>query len=48
VRGMGGAMVGEGPLETELNRPHGVRVHDGWLYISDSVNDRVLRIRYGD
>lgn len=30
--------------ETKLNRPHGVTIHDGWLYIADSWNDRVLRI----
>ncbi|MEM8952832.1 MAG: hypothetical protein AAGD22_01650 [Verrucomicrobiota bacterium] len=43
-----GSVIGGGPLETLLNRPHGVRVHDGWLYIADSSNDRVLRFRYGD
>lgn len=32
--------------DTKLNRPHGVTVHDGWLYIADSWNDRVLRIRW--
>jgi len=32
--------------ETKLNRPHGVTVHDGWLYIADSWNDRVLRIKW--
>ena len=32
--------------ETKLNRPHGVTVHDGWLYIADSWNDRVLRMRW--
>lgn len=31
--------------EIKLSRPHGVSVHDGWLYIADSWNDRVLRIR---
>ncbi len=30
--------------ETKLNRPHGVTIHDGWLYIADSWNDRILRI----
>ena len=30
--------------DTKLNRPHGVTVHDGWLYIADSWNDRVLRM----
>jgi sugar lactone lactonase YvrE len=34
------------PLKTELNRPHGVSVDPaGALYISDSYNHRVLRIR---
>ncbi|MGH9340455.1 MAG: hypothetical protein ACRD1R_12915, partial [Acidobacteriota bacterium] len=33
------------PLETQLNRPHGVYVHpSGALYISDSANHRVLRL----
>lgn len=32
--------------DTKLKRPHGVTVHDGWLYIADSYNDRVLRIRW--
>jgi sugar lactone lactonase YvrE len=30
--------------ETKLKRPHGVTIHDGWLYVADSWNDRVLRI----
>lgn len=30
--------------ETKLKRPHGVTIHNGWLYIADSWNDRVLRI----
>jgi hypothetical protein len=42
-----GATLGSGPLETELNRPHGVRVHEGWLYIADSANDRILRVAPG-
>ena len=33
------------PLECELARPHGVTVHrDGTLYITDSYNNRVLKI----
>jgi len=33
------------PLACELNRPHGVTVHrDGTLYITDSYNNRVLKI----
>ncbi len=31
--------------ETKLNRPHGVTFHKGWLYIADSWNNRVLRIK---
>jgi sugar lactone lactonase YvrE len=26
-----------------LRRPHGVKVHDGWLYIADSFHHRILR-----
>lgn len=42
-KGTGGL---DGPPEkAELNQPHGVTVHkDGTLYISDSSNNRVLRI----
>jgi streptogramin lyase len=30
----------------ELNRPHGVWVDpSGWLWISDSSNNRVVRVR---
>jgi len=37
--------VGGPSLECELNQPHGVTVHrDGTLYISDSSNNRVLKI----
>ena len=33
------------PLELELHQPHGVCVHrDGTLYISDSGNNRVLKV----
>ncbi|MEZ5300386.1 MAG: hypothetical protein R3F11_06930 [Verrucomicrobiales bacterium] len=31
--------------EEKLNRPHGVWVHGGWLYVCDSWNDRVLRMK---
>ncbi len=42
---MGKGAVGGSPLECELARPHGVTVHsDGTLYITDSYNNRVLRI----
>ena len=31
--------------EYKLQRPHGVCVHDGWLYIADSYQNRVLRLK---
>jgi DNA-binding beta-propeller fold protein YncE len=41
----GGAGVGGDPLACELNRPHGVTIApDGSLYITDSYNDRILRV----
>ncbi len=38
--------VGGDPLECELARPHGVTIHPqtGELYITDSYNDRILKI----
>ena len=36
--------VGGPPEEAELNQPHGVTFHSGTLYISDSSNNRVLKI----
>jgi DNA-binding beta-propeller fold protein YncE len=38
--------VGGDPLKCQLNRPHGITVHPqtGELYITDSYNNRVLRI----
>lgn len=44
TRGNGG--VGGDPLQCQLNRPHGISVHpqSGELYITDSYNNRVLRI----
>ena len=42
----GAAGVGGPPDRAELNQPHGVYVHrSGDLYIADSTNDRILRIR---
>jgi DNA-binding beta-propeller fold protein YncE len=42
-KGMAG--LGGDPAQCELNRPHGVTVGpDGTLYITDSYNDRVLKI----
>jgi DNA-binding beta-propeller fold protein YncE len=41
----GAAGVGGDPLQCELARPHGVTIApDGTLYITDSYNDRILRI----
>jgi DNA-binding beta-propeller fold protein YncE len=41
----GAAGLGGDPLQCELARPHGVTIGpDGTLYITDSYNDRVLRI----
>lgn len=34
-----------GAGEFKLNRPHGVQVHDGWLYIADSWNHRIVRLK---
>ena len=38
--------VGGDPLQCQLARPHGVTIHPktGELYITDSYNNRVLRI----
>jgi sugar lactone lactonase YvrE len=42
-QGSGG--LGGDPLHCELNRPHGVTIApDGILYITDSYNDRILRL----
>ena len=41
----GADAAGGDPLQTALRRPHGVTVGpDGMLYITDSYNDRVLRL----
>jgi DNA-binding beta-propeller fold protein YncE len=42
----GAAGVGGAPEKAELARPHGVTIHPktGELYITDSYNDRVLKI----
>ena len=41
----GSAGLGGSPLACELARPHGVTIApDGTLYITDSYNNRVLRI----
>ncbi|REJ68734.1 MAG: hypothetical protein DWQ31_07120 [Planctomycetota bacterium] len=36
---------GHGDAEYTLNKPHGVAWHDGWLYVVDSGNNRILRMR---
>lgn len=42
-----GTKIGDTLLETELKRPHGVRIGpDGKLYIADTYNNRVLRSDY--
>jgi hypothetical protein len=41
----GALLVGNDPLKTQLNRPHGVFVdRSGVLYVTDSYNHRVLKI----
>lgn len=41
----GKGALGGSPLECDLARPHGVTIHrDGTLYITDSYNNRILRI----
>jgi streptogramin lyase len=41
----GAAGIGGDPRQCELRRPHGVTIGpDGALYITDSYNDRVLKI----
>lgn len=39
---------GHGDADIKLTNPHGVCFHDGWLYVVDSSNNRVLRIKSGD
>ncbi|MBK5290834.1 MAG: hypothetical protein JJE04_03945, partial [Acidobacteriia bacterium] len=45
--GAQGSQIAAGdPLQSQLSRPHGVTVHpSGDLYISDSYNHRILRLR---
>lgn len=44
---MGKAGIGGPPEQVELARPHGVTIGpDGRLYITDSYNDRILRIEH--
>jgi sugar lactone lactonase YvrE len=42
----GDRIAADDPLQTQLNRPHGVYAHsDGYLYITDSYNHRILRMK---
>lgn len=44
VPGKAGDKIGKGPLDTELNRPHGARYDkDGNLHVADSWNHRILK-----
>ena len=44
IPGKRGEQLGSGPLDTELNRPHGTRYdQDGILHVADSFNHRILR-----
>lgn len=44
IPGRKGDRIGSGPLDTELNRPHGARYDAaGNLYVADSFNHRILR-----
>ena len=44
VPGRKGAVIGEGPIDTQFNRPHGARYdEEGALYVVDSFNHRILR-----
>jgi DNA-binding beta-propeller fold protein YncE len=36
-------VLGNGGVK--LNRPHGVTVYSGWLYVADSYNHRILRLK---
>ncbi len=44
--GLAGNAVGGTGAETQLRRPHGARIQQGWLYVADTYNNRVLRVRY--
>jgi glucose/arabinose dehydrogenase len=43
-RGGDGTADGRRALLTDLNRPHGIALHDGWLYVAET--DAVLRVRF--
>ncbi|MDA0349929.1 MAG: hypothetical protein O3C43_22420 [Verrucomicrobia bacterium] len=46
VPGVRGSASSDNPLEIQFDRPHGSRVHNGWIFISDSENDRVISFPY--
>jgi len=35
---------GEPPLKARLNRPHGCAIHNGYLYVADSENNRIVGV----
>ena len=39
-----GVADGRRALLTDLNRPHGIALHDGWLYVGET--DGVIRVRF--
>jgi DNA-binding beta-propeller fold protein YncE len=41
--GLVSTVLGKG--DVKLNRPHGVTVYKGWLYVADSYNHRILRLK---
>ena len=43
-----GPATSNNPLEIQLDRPHGSRVYQGWLFIADSNNDRIIWHPYSD
>ena len=43
-----GPATSNNPLEIQLDRPHGSRVFEGWLFIADSNNDRIVWHPYSD
>ena len=45
--GRKGSRLDASPLQTELNRPHGVTVdREGTLFVTDSYNNRILKIAH--
>ena len=43
-----GPATSNDPLQIQLDRPHGARVHKGWLYVADSNNDRIIWFPYSE